>query len=118
MPNYNNYPMAYGYNYGPQSYGPQSTYTNPQMISQIPQQPMYNYEQPQQPVQNQNPMFNMFGGFQQFQQNFNAFVQSISQQGMSPQQMVQGLLDSGKMSQDQFNQFSQMANMLTGRKQF
>lgn len=47
MPNYNNYPMTYGYNYGPPSYGPQSTYTNPQMISQIPQQPSYNYEQPQ-----------------------------------------------------------------------
>lgn len=47
MPNYNNYPMTYGYNYGAPNYGPQSTYTNPQMISQIPQQPMYNYEQPQ-----------------------------------------------------------------------
>ena len=47
MPNYNNYPMPYGYNYGPQTFGPQSTYANPQMISQIPQQPTYNYEQPQ-----------------------------------------------------------------------
>jgi hypothetical protein len=74
--------------------------------------------QMQQPAQNQNPIFNMFGGFQQFQQNFNAFAQSVSQQGITPQQMVQGLLNSGKMSQDQFNQFSQLANMITGRKQF
>lgn len=74
--------------------------------------------QTQQPVQNQNPIFSMLGGFQQFQQNFNAFAQSMSQQGMTPQQMVQNLLNSGKMSQDQFNQFSQLANMITGRKQF
>ena len=74
--------------------------------------------QPQQPVQNQNPIFNMLGGFQQFQQNFNAFAQSMSQQGMTPQQMVQNLLNSGRMSQEQFNQLSQMANMITGSKRF
>ena len=74
--------------------------------------------QPQQPVQNQNPIFNMLGGFQQFEQNFNAFAQSMSQQGMTPQQMVQNLLNSGKMSQEQFNQLSQMANMITGSKRF
>lgn len=74
--------------------------------------------QPQQPVQNQNPIFSMFGGFQQFQQNFNAFAQSMSQQGMTPQQMVQNLLNNGKMSQEQFNQLSQMANMITGSKRF
>lgn len=74
--------------------------------------------QMQQPAQNQNPIFNMFGGFQQFQQNFNAFAQSVSQQGATPQQIVQGLLNSGKMSQEQFNQLSQMANMITGSKQF
>ncbi len=74
--------------------------------------------QPQPPVQNQNPIFNMLGGFQQFQQNFNAFAQSMSQQGITPQQMVQNLLNSGKMSQEQFNQLSQMANMITGSKRF
>lgn len=75
-------------------------------------------QQSQQPAYNSNPIFNMFGGFQQFQQNFNAFAQSVSQQGATPQQIVQGLLNSGKMSQEQFNQLSQMANMITGSKQF
>lgn len=58
MPNYYNYPMQTmpnGMNYGqssnnyPYGYrGDSYTYQNPQMIQQIPQQPIsYNYDQPQ-----------------------------------------------------------------------
>lgn len=60
-----------------------------------------------------NPLFNMFGGampnlgpmgnliqqFQQFRQNFKG----------DPQQQVQQLLNSGRVSQEQYNQAVQLA---------
>lgn len=65
-----------------------------------------------------NPIFDMFGNLQNFQQQFNQFSSQIYQQGQNPQQIVQNLLNSGRMSQDQFNKFSQIASMLTGKRQF
>lgn len=64
-----------------------------------------------------NPLFNQFGNNQnnhmsQFMSDFNRLKQTIS----NPKQMVESLLQSGQMSQDQFNQFSQMANQIMGRK--
>lgn len=65
-----------------------------------------------------NPLFNMFGGSQPPQprgpfdnaanimQQFNQFKSTF--QG-DPQQKVQELLQSGQMSQQQFNQLSAMA---------
>ena len=62
-----------------------------------------------------NPLFNMFGqnnqnGMFPFNmiQQFNQFKQNF--QG-DPKQRVQNLLDTGQMSQDQFNQLSSMAQM-------
>lgn len=64
-----------------------------------------------------NPLFQMFGGampsglgnmgnmiqqFQQFKNNFRG----------DPRQQVQQLLNSGRVSQQQYNQAVQMANML------
>lgn len=64
-----------------------------------------------------NPLYSMFGGmnamsnngmmnllrqFNQFKQNFNG----------DPRQQVQQLLNSGKISQDQYNRAVQMANQL------
>lgn len=60
-----------------------------------------------------NNIFQMFGGIQNFQNQFNQFKQQIGNQ--NPQQMVQQLLDSGRMSQQQFNQLRQMANQIMGR---
>ena len=59
-----------------------------------------------------NPMFNAFGGYQNFQMQFNNFVNSLGQQ--DPQALVQQMLNSGKMSPQQFEQLRQQANMLTG----
>lgn len=57
-------------------------------------------------MQPQNPMINMIN---QFRQTFQG----------DPKQQVQQLLNSGKMSQQQFNQLSQMAtqiqNMMNNR---
>lgn len=56
------------------------------------------------PQQQQKP--NMFQQFQQFMNNFRG----------NPQQKVQELLQNGQMTQEQFNQFSAMADQLTGRR--
>lgn len=68
-----------------------------------------------------NPMFvnraqNPFSNFQIFQQQFNSFAQTFQQQnqGVNPQQLVQGMLNNGQMSQQQFNQCRMMANQITG----
>lgn len=60
--------------------------------------------------QMQNPMTNIVNQFNQFRQSFQG----------DPKQRVQQLLNSGQMSQAQFNQLSQMAtqfqNMLNQRQ--
>ena len=62
-------------------------------------------------------LFNMFGqqslpmsgGFANMMSQFNKFKQNFSG---DPKQQVQQLLDSGQMTQNQFNQLSQMATQL------
>ena len=53
-------------------------------------------------MQPQNPMMNMMTQLNQFRQTFQG----------NPKQQVQQLLNSGKMSQEQFNQLSQMATQI------
>lgn len=72
--------------------------------------------QPQQMGTAQNPITSMFGNFANFQSQFNQFSRQMA--NTNPQQAVQNLLNSGQMSQEQFNQLSQMANMITGKRQF
>lgn len=45
-------------------------------------------------------------------QNFNAFAKNL--QGQNVQQIVQNLLNSGKMTQSQYNQYRAMANQILG----
>ena len=59
-----------------------------------------------------NPM-QMFGNMQNMMSRFNQFRQQIQQQGINPQQEVQRLLQTGQMSQQQFEELKQMANMFT-----
>ncbi len=54
-------------------------------------------------LQNQN--LNMIQKFQQFMNNFRG----------DPRSKVQELLNSGQMTTEQFNQFSNIANQITGR---
>ena len=58
--------------------------------------PLYSQMQPQ------NPMNGFMQRFQQFQQMFKG----------DPRQQVQQLLNSGKVSQSQYNQAVQMANQI------
>lgn len=62
-----------------------------------------------------NPMFNAFGGFANFMKSFEQFKQNVQQNGINPQQQVQQLLNSGQMTQEQFNQLRAMANQITGK---
>ncbi len=62
-----------------------------------------------------NQLMQMFGGPQNFQTQFNNMQQQMAMQGINPQQKVQELRNPGKMTQEQFNRFRAMANMLTGK---
>lgn len=72
-----------------------------------------------------NPLFNMFGNQQSGGpfNNMNNVIEQYNQfrsnfQG-DPKQQVQNLLNSGQMTQNQFNQLSNMAQMfqtLLGRR--
>lgn len=67
-----------------------------------------------------NPLFQALGGgnmplpgpFGNMQQMMNAFQQFKSQFQGDPQQKVQELLNSGQMSQQQYNQLQQMAKQI------
>ena len=63
-----------------------------------------------------NPLFSALGG-----QQMNPMAQLVAdakrlQQTMTgnPKQMVEELVKSGRLSQDQFNQYAQIANQLVG----
>lgn len=51
---------------------------------------------------------------QQFKQQLDAFMRNFQQGGQNPQQIVQQLLNSGQMTQGQFNQYRDIANQITG----
>lgn len=60
-------------------------------------------------------MMNNAQQMQQFQQQFGQFQQQFQGNGqMNPQALVQQKLNSGEMSQQQFEQLRQMANMMMG----
>lgn len=60
-----------------------------------------------------NPLYNQMqggnNGMNQFMQNFQRFRQSMSG---DPRQQVQNLLNSGKVSQAQYDRAVQMANQI------
>lgn len=61
-----------------------------------------------------NPILSMFGNFQNFQNQFSTFQQQMS--GTDPRQKVQELLNSGQMTQEQFNTLRLLANQITGKQ--
>lgn len=62
-----------------------------------------------------NPLFQQLGGSQPMNNSLLAkFRQFKSQFQGDPQQKVQELLNSGRMTQAQFNQLSQMAQQFKG----
>ena len=61
-------------------------------------------------------MFQMPNNPAQFMQQFQAYAKQFQQNGQNPQQIVQQLLNSGKMTQAQFNQLRNIANQITGMR--
>lgn len=63
-------------------------------------------------------IFDMFGGMQNFMGQFNNFRNGLQQQGLDPRQAAyskgQELLDSGKITQDQYNQILNLAKNIRG----
>lgn len=60
-----------------------------------------------------NPIMSLFGNFQNFQNQFSVFQKQMS--GVDPKQKVQELLNSGQMTQEQFNNLRLFANQITGK---
>ena len=63
-----------------------------------------------------NPIYDQFGG-QQNNNGFSAFMNDfrrLQQTEKNPRQEVERLLQSGAMSQQDFNRFGQMANQIMG----
>ena len=61
-----------------------------------------------------SPLYNTFGNnpmnnIQGLMKNFNQFRQAFKG---DPQQQVQNLLNSGRMTQEQFNQYKSMADQI------
>lgn len=76
---------------------------------------------PQGQFNQQAPAFNAFGGFQNFQTQFNNFVNKLSTT-MNPDAMaayaenqIRAGLQNGSISQEAFNQMAMMANQMLGR---
>ena len=66
-----------------------------------------------------NPLFNALGGQQTVNNGFPNFMsefQRLQQTVKNPKQEVERLLQSGAMSQQDFNRLGQMANQMMGRK--
>lgn len=69
-------------------------------------------------------MNSLFESFHNQQKNvlsmdLNSAIQAMAQQvmgmGMTPEQLVRQKIQNGEMTQEQFNQYAQIANQLTGR---
>lgn len=57
-----------------------------------------------------------FGSIEQFKQQYDQLSANLSQNGISPEAYVNQLINSGQMTQEQFIQFSRMADQILGRK--
>ena len=65
-----------------------------------------------------NPLFNALNG-QQNNNGFSSFMDDfrrLQQTVRNPRQEVERLLNTGAMSQQDFNRLGQMANQMLGRK--
>lgn len=57
-----------------------------------------------------------FGSIEQFKQQYDQLSANLSQNGITPEAYVNQLINSGQMTQEQFIQFSRMADQILGRK--
>jgi hypothetical protein len=62
-----------------------------------------------------NQIMNFFGGMQGLQNKAQTLAGNLNRMNMNPQQMVQQMLNDGRMSQEQFNELREAANKITGK---
>jgi len=66
------------------------------------------------------PIVNALGGMLNFKNQFDQFRQSLPQNGFDPKQQAlmqaQQMLNSGQMTQQQYNNILQIAGMLSGNQ--
>lgn len=64
------------------------------------------------------PIVRALGGFLNFKNQLNQFQQTLPQNGLDPKQMAlmqaQRMLNSGQMTQEQYNNILQIAGVLSG----
>lgn len=78
--------------------------------------PLFNMFNPGPQIQTGNPVLNLLGNMPGGQ-NAIANVQNLlTKTNQTPEQIVRGMLQSGQISQDQFNRAAQMANMIIGKR--
>ena len=78
--------------------------------------PLFNALNPNPMAKSQDPLTNFLGNMPGGSNALARVQQLMQATQQSPEQIVKGMLQSGRITQDQFNQAAQMANMLTGRK--
>ena len=78
--------------------------------------PLFNAFNPGPHVSTGNPLLNLLGNMPGGQNALATVQQLMQKTNQSPEQIVKGMLQSGQISQDQFNRAAQMANMITGKK--
>lgn len=61
-----------------------------------------------------NQVMQMLGGPQQFQTLMNQAQQRLQQANMTPEQYINSMINSGQMTQEQFQQARNFANQVTG----
>lgn len=64
-------------------------------------------------------IINMLGGMQGFNQRLTTFSNNFKNQfgqDANPEAIGRELINSGKINQQQFEQYRQIANMITGKK--
>lgn len=64
-----------------------------------------------------NPLFQSYNQGKQpsFEQQLSNFAEQIKQMGTTPEMLGRQLIQNGRMSQVQFEQYRQIANQLTGK---
>lgn len=64
-----------------------------------------------------NPLFQSFNQERQpsFEKQLSNLAEQIKQMGTTPEMLGRQLIQNGRMSQSQFEQYRQIANQLTGK---
>ena len=78
--------------------------------------PLFDMFNPGPQIQTGNPVLNLLGNMPGGKVAIEKVNTLLTQTKQTPEQIVRSMLQSGQLSQDQFNRAAQMANMITGKR--